>query len=119
MGSPLYFKLEMTQSRRKTFRQFDGDKLEGGDGTSIQFVAKGEHVDRKKSRNFAEEHRFWHGYFIDSDNQTTPESHEFTAALGAGHVPTGRAETLRLVPTTFIGNSRPLNKPVLTIAPGG
>src|SRR5258707_15704453 len=55
--------------------------------------------------------------FIDSDNPDHAESHEFTAALVPPR-PTGPAKHHEFVPTTFYRQFSPLNKAVLTIAPG-
>ncbi len=118
-GTPLYFKLELTQQNDKLSGNFDGDKLEGtATGTSIQFVAKGEHGGSEKvSAILRGMSMSGTAIFIDSDNPDHAESHEFTAALVPPR-PTGPAKHHEFVPTTFYRQFSPLNKPVLTIAPG-
>jgi len=118
-GTPLYFKLELTQQGDKLSGNFDGDKLEGtATGTSIQFVAKGEHGGSEKVNAILRGMSMsGTAIFIDSDNPDHAESHEFTAALVPPR-PTGPAKHHEFVPTIFYRQFSPLNKPVLTIAPG-
>src|SRR5258707_4856841 len=118
-GTPLYFKLELTERNDKLSGNFDGDKLEGtATGTSIKFVAKGEHGGSEKvSAILRGMSMSGTAIFIDSDNPDHAESHEFTAALVPPR-PTGPAKHHEFVPTIFYRQFSPLNKAVLTIAPG-
>src|SRR5579859_2295999 len=98
---------------------FDGDKLEGTvTGTSIQFVAKDEHGGSEKvSATLRGTAISGTCIFINGDNPERAESHEFTATVVPPR-PTGPAKRHEFVPTTFYRQFSPLNKPVLTIAPG-
>ncbi len=118
-ATPLYFKLELTQQGDKLSGNFDGDKLEGTvTGTSIQFVAKDEHGGSERvSATFRGTSISGTCIFINGDNPDRPESHEFAAALVPSR-PSGPAKHHEFVPTTFYRQFSPLNKPVLTIAPG-
>jgi len=118
-GTPLYFKLELTQQGDKLSGNFDGDKLEGTvTGTNIQFVAKDEHGGSEKvSATLRETSLSGTCTFVNGDNPDRAESHEFTAALVPLR-PTGPAKHHEFIPTTFYRQFSPLNKPVLTIAPG-
>jgi len=118
-GTPLYFKLQLAQAGEKLTGDFDGDKLEGTvTGTSIQFVAKDEHGGSEKvSATLRGTAISGTCIFINGDNPERAESHEFTATVVPPR-PTGPAKRHEFVPTTFYRQFSPLNKPVLTIAPG-
>jgi len=118
-GTPLYFKLQLAQAGEKLTGDFDGDKLEGTvTGTSIQFVAKDEHGGSEKvSATLRGTAISGTCIFINGDNPERAESHEFTSTVVPPR-PTGPAKRHEFVPTTFYRQFSPLNKPVLTIAPG-
>src|SRR5882672_107011 len=118
-GTPIYFKLELTQSGEKLTGDFDGDKLEGAiKGIEIHFLAKDDHGGSEEG-NAKLSGNSMSGKFvlIYGDNTDHPETHEFTAALVPAR-PTGPAKHHEFVPTTFYRQFSPFNKPVLTINPG-
>jgi acetamidase/formamidase len=118
-GTPLYFKLQLTQAGEKLSGDFDGDKLEGTvTGATVHFLAKGDHGGSEDVKATI------HGVtmsgtavFIDGDNPDHPDSHEFTAMLVPPR-PAGAPKHHEFVPTTFYRQFSPFNKPVLTINPG-
>ncbi len=118
-GTPLYFKLELTQQDGKLTGNFDGDKLEGTvAGNTVHFLAKDEHGGSEEA-NATLKGNGMSGtvIFINGDDPGHPESHEFTATLIQPR-PSGPAKRHEFVPTTFYRQFSPFNKPVLTIAPG-
>jgi amidase len=118
-GTPLYFKLELTQQDGKLTGNFDGDKLEGTvAGNTVHFLAKDEHGGSEEA-NATLKGNGMSGtvIFINGDDPGHPESHEFAATLIQPR-PSGPAKRHEFVPTTFYRQFSPFNKPVLTIAPG-
>ena len=118
-GTPIYFRMELTQQGDKLTGNFDGDKLEGTvSGNSVHFLTKDDHGGSGDA-NAKLKGNTMSGtvILIDGDNPGHPESHEFTAMLVPAR-PTGPAKRHEFVPTTFYRQFSPFNKPVLTIAPG-
>ena len=118
-GTPLYFKLELTQQGDKLTGNFGGDKLEGTvSGSKIHFLAKDEHGGSEDATATVQGATISGTViFVDGDNLGHPETHEFTAKLVPLR-PTGPAKRHEFVPTTFYRQFSPFNKPVLTINPG-
>jgi len=118
-GTPLYFKLQLTQSGEKLTGDFDGDKLEGSvSGNSVKFLAKDEHGGSEEGKaQLSGILMTGTVVFIDGNNPGHPETHEFTATLVPPR-PAGPPKNHEFVPTIFYRQFSPLNKPVLTINPG-
>jgi amidase len=118
-GTPLYFRMELTQQGDKLTGNFDGDKLEGTvNGNSVHFLTKDDHGGSGDA-NARLKGNTMSGtvILIDGDNPGHAESHEFTAMLVPPR-PTRPAKRHEFVPTTFYRQFSPFNKPVLSIAPG-
>lgn len=118
-GTPLYFKLELTQQGDKLTGNFGGDKLEGTvSGSKIHFLAKDEHGGSEDATAMVQGATISGTViFVDGDNPGHPETHEFMAKLVPPR-PTGPAKRHEFVPTTFYRQFSPFNKPVLTLNPG-
>jgi len=118
-GTPLYFRLELTQQGDKLTGNFGGDKLEGTiTGNAVHFLAKGDHGGSEEAAATLKGHTMSGTVmFIDGDNPGHPDSHEFTATLIPPR-PSGPAKRHDFVPATFYRQFSPFNKPVLTVAPG-
>jgi acetamidase/formamidase len=118
-GTPVYFRLNLTQSGDKVTGDFDGDKLEGTvKGNEVHFLAKDEHGGSEEGNaKFAGNSMSGKFVLISGDNQDHPETHDFTATLAPPR-PGGPAKHHELVPTTFYRQFSPFNKPVLTVNPG-
>jgi len=118
-GTPIYFKLQLTQAGEKLTGDFDGDKLEGTiGGSTVHFLAKDDHGGSEEVKATTRGSTMSGTVvFIYGGNPDHPDSHEFTAMLVPARS-TAPAKRHEFVPTTFYRQFSPLNKPVLTIAPG-
>lgn len=123
-GSPIYFKMDLTQQGNKLTGEFGGDKLEGSiSGDNVHFLAKDE-----KGGTSEVEATFAHSQnqpasltgsviFTDPDDKAHPHKHAITGRM----TPQRRAgppQRHELTPTTFYRQFSPNNKPVLTVWPG-
>jgi acetamidase/formamidase len=118
-GTPIYFKLELTQSGDKLTGDFDGDKLEGTvKGNDVYFLAKDDHGGSEEGNaKFSGNSMSGKFVLIYGDNLDHPETHDFTATLVPSRF-AGAVKHHEFVPTTFYRQFSPFNKPVLTINPG-
>ena len=118
-GAPIYFKLQLAQAGEKLTGDFDGDKLEGTiAGATVHFLAKDDHGGSEEVKATTRGSTMSGTVvFIYGGNPDHPDSHEFSAMLVPARS-TAPAKHHEFVPTTFYRQFSPLNKPVLTIAPG-
>lgn len=118
-GTTLYFRFKLEQQGDKLTGDFDGDKLEGtANGNAVHFLAKDEHGGSEEVKATLSGNSMTGAMiFINGDDPSHPDSHEFTATL-VPQRPAGPPKKHEFVPTTFYRQFSPFNKPVLTIAPG-
>ena len=117
-GTPVYYRLNLQQQGDTLAGEFSGTKLEGSlSGTSLHFLAKDKDGTAEGKATVKDNTMAGTLVFTDPDDPTHPVTRQFTAQL----VPPRRAgppERHEFTPTTFYRQFSPLNKPVLTVAPG-
>jgi len=118
-GTPIYFQLELTQDVEKLTGKFGEDKLEGSlKGNVIHFVAKDEQGSTSEMKGEVDagtiEGSVVFTYVNDAEH---PETHSIKAEI-VPQRPARPTQRHDFVPTTFYRQFSPLNKPVLTVAPG-
>jgi len=118
-GTPIYFKLELTQSGENLKGNFDGDKLEGTvKGNDVHFLAKDDHGGSEEAKASVKDGTIAGTIvFVSGDDPAHPETHPFTATL----VPArkgGAPQRHDFTPTVFYRRFSPENKPVLSVEPG-
>ena len=119
-GTPLYYRLNLTQQGNKLTGDFGGDKLEGTvDGNNMQFHAadeQGGYEDCKATISNGALSGIV--IFVDASDKEHPQTRSFTAKL----VPPGKANTSpqrhEFTPSNFYRRFSSETKPVLTIQPG-
>lgn len=118
-GTPIYFQLELAQEGEKLSGQFGGDKLEGSlKGNVIHFVAKDEQGSTSEMKGAVEAGTIAGSVvFTDVNDAERPETHSIKAEI-VPQRPAGPTKRHDFIPTTFYRQFSPLNKPVLTVAPG-
>ena len=117
-GTPVYYRLNLQQQGDTLTGEFSGTKLEGSlSGTSLHFLAKDKDGTAEGKAAVKDNTMTGTLVFTDPDDPTHPVTRQFTAQL----VPQRRAgppQKHEFTPTTFYRQFSPLNRPVLTVAPG-
>jgi len=118
-GTPLYWRLALTQQGDALTGEFAGDKLEGTvRGAAVEFLAKDPAGGSEQAKaTIAGGTMTGSIIFIDNDDLKHPHTHAFTATF----VPARAARPPRrheFTPTVFHRQFSAFAKPVLTIAPG-
>ncbi|HEV3039565.1 MAG TPA: acetamidase/formamidase family protein [Candidatus Angelobacter sp.] len=120
-GTPVYYRLNLTQQGDKLTGNFIGDKLEGTvTGNTVQFHAQDERGTGWEDCKATVGNGVLSGTvtFVDASDQGHPQVRPFTAKL----VPTGKPSTSpqrhEFTPTNFYRRFSAEIKPVLTIQPG-
>ena len=118
-GTPIYMRMELTQDAAKLTGVFSGDKLEGTvSGNSIHFIAKDDRGGTEDcTATIAGGSISGTVIFADPDDPAHPETRSFTAVRVPAR-PSGAPQRHEFTPTVFYRQFSPMNKPVLTIAPG-
>jgi acetamidase/formamidase len=128
-GSPIYFKLELTDQKGKLSGQFGGDKLDGAvNGNAVHFFAKDERGGTSEvTATLAGATRTTSGSpaqsmvgsvtFTDSDNKEHPHTHAIVARMMPARR-SGPPQRHEFTPTKFYRQFSPLYEPVLTVWPG-
>lgn len=119
-GTPVYYRLNLTQQGNKLTGDFGGDKLEGTvSGNNMQFHAvdeEGGYEDCKATiSNGALSGTV---IFVDASDKDHPQTRSFTAQLVRPRKPNTSPQRHEFTPSNFYRRFSAENKPVLTIQPG-
>ena len=117
-GMPVYLSMDIVQEGEKISGTYGGQKLEGSfQGDALHFVAQDEFGGETAEASLA--HGVLSGKVVDYDDadKEHPDRYAFTATLVPGRRPAA-ARRHEFVPSVFYREFSPLNKPVLTVAPG-
>lgn len=118
-GTPRYMRLQLEQNGSKLSGELNGDKLEGSaTGSTIHLLARNERND-----TFEVQGTFAQGILTATmvATEAANRDHPYTFSLTAKPVPPLERRAPQrhdFTPTVFYRQFSPLNKPVLTIAPG-
>jgi acetamidase/formamidase len=118
-GTPINFKMELSQQGDKIAGDFDGDKLEGTlTGNALHFLAKDDRGGSEELTATVQPGMISGTIvFVDGDDKEHPSTHAFTATP----VPQRRAGAPQrhdFTPSTFYRQFSATNKPVLAVSPG-
>jgi len=118
-GTTTYFRIELKQEGEKLTGTFAGKKLEGSvSGSTLHLLATNADGYTAEA-NATLKNGTLSGTSVETDasDKTHPMTYPFTAALVPVHRP-GPPARHEFTPTVFYRQYSPLNKPVLTVAPG-
>ena len=118
-GTALNASMDLTQQGDKIGGTFRGGKVDGTvTGNVVKFVAKDGEGNISECAATIQNGMLTGAFvFTFADDPKNPETHTFKAQLAPPR-PTGPARRHEFTPTVFYRQFSPLNKPVLTVAPG-